>query len=247
MNSLEHQTVIVTRPAHQALPFISKLREMGATVIGLPTIDIQFRQQAISEHEKQFLSNSSLWIFTSVNAVCGAGQLGTITEKFQAKVACIGLSTAAALQKLGIEPDYIPKTNSNSEGLLTLLDGEHTPIVTIIRGGDGRDTLRQGLTSRGNTVHVLDVYRRHLPAHGPTLLHSALEALPCTICITSNQGLLNLKKLIPVSYRETLFKSDLVVNSSRCATFARELGFLGKVEVADTPGDQGQLDTLLGL
>lgn len=247
MNSLEHKTIIVTRPAHQAPPFIRQLREQGATVIKLPTINILFRQHAITEQEQNFLNESSLWIFTSVNAVSGANQLGAITEKFQAKIACIGLSTAAALKNLGIEPDYVPDKNSNSEGLLSLLDGVDTPVVAIIQGGVGRDTLRQELTRRGSTVHGLDVYQRHLPEHQPILLNTALEALPCTISITSNQGLVNLMELVPISYRERLFKSDLVVNSSRCAVFARELSFLGKVEVADPPGNQGQLHALLRL
>lgn len=165
MNTPDRHTVVVTRPSGQADHLVGQLRTLGVNVIRLPTIDIQFRRQPLTSQEHNHLDQSALWIFTSTNAVTGSSRLGALKTSAQVKIATIGLSTSKSLKKFGINPDYVPDRNSDSEGLLKLLNGAIAPssTVTIVRGGQGRDTLQRQLAARGNTVHTLDVYQRLQP------------------------------------------------------------------------------------
>ncbi len=242
MNASGHFTVIVTRPAHQSKPFIDQLKKCGANVVALPTIDIRFRDSALSNSEQQQLDHSSLWIFTSANAVAGAAGLGVFDKSHTAVIACIGQATATALHGHGVTADLVPGQNTNSEGLLSLLEKQvDLNCVVILRGGEGRDKLRQELSDSGRKVYLIDVYERREPALPATTVRQSLNSLPCTISVTSNQGLLNLLALIPADHHEALFQCGLVVNSQRCESLARELGFRQRIAVADPPGDHGQL------
>jgi uroporphyrinogen-III synthase len=246
MKKPDVQTVLVTRPAHQATQFSKKLAALGATVINLPAIDIVFRSAPLDPAERQQLESSTLWIFTSANAVSGAIKLGAVPKK-SATIAAIGRATARSLKQHGIAAQLVPSEH-NSEGLLTLLqDQNENHRVTIVRGGLGRETLQQGLEHLGHTVNTLDVYQRLLPAVDPDTLQNAIDALPCTISITSNLGLEHLRQIIPDAHHPRLFQSLLIVNSSRCTDLAVRLGFSGTVRVASPPGDEGQLQVFAQL
>lgn len=242
MNATGNFTVIVTRPSHQAAAFIDHLQKSGSKVVALPTIEIRFRETPLGSREKQQLIESSLWILTSANAAIGAARLGVFKQPHSAFIACIGQATAAKLKEHGITADLVPGQNTNSEGLLSQLEKyADLSTVVILQGGEGRDKLRTELSNSGRTVCPLNVYQRERPALPTSTIDQSVKSLPCTISITSNQGLLNLLSIIPGEYHEDLFQSSLIVNSRRCESLARELGFSGTIAVATPPGNKGQL------
>lgn len=246
MYDLVGQKIVVTRPAHQAQRFIDELTARGATVIPFPTIVIRFRKYPLTEAEQNVLANSSLWIFTSANAVTGSIRLGLFDTPTDADIACIGRTTASVLSSHCVEPNLVPESNGDSETLLRMLAAASTyQSITIIRGGEGRNKLSTELQKQGVNVSTLDVYARVLPEPDPETLRQLSDALPCTVCITSNQGLLNLLTLIPSDVCTGLFESDLIVNSVRGQRLAEINGFRAKIVVASPPGDQGQLAALL--
>lgn len=246
MNALKTLSIVVTRPAHQATTFTDQLTKHGARVIALPTIAIEFRTSPLTVDEQSYLSNSDLWIFTSANAATGASRCGMFTYLNHARIACIGHATADALRRHGVEPDLVPEKNVTSEGLLNYLsDKDDFTSTTIVQGSMGRDLLRQALVTQGKHVAMIDVYQRTLPVPDMPTLAKVLDALPCTISISSNQGLKHLWQLIPLSHHEALMRSALVVNSVRCRDLAITLGHTGCIDIASPPGDTGQLTALL--
>ncbi len=240
------RSVIVTRPAHQASGFAARIAALDLKPILFPTIDIQLRKTTLKVTESSVLINSGLWIFTSTNAVAGAIQCGVFRYRQQHKVACIGSATNAALQQAGIAPDFVPDISGTSENLIAYLEQAGMPegAVTIVRGDGGRDLLKTSLQNSGHRVDYLDVYRRALPVVDADVLQQTIAALPCMISVTSNQGLDNLLQLIPENAHAQLFASRLIVNSERGAITARTCGFNNTIEVAQPPGDSGQLATL---
>ena len=242
----ESPAILVTRPVHQAAAFIARVSGLGIRPVALPVIEIAFRTEPLQQHEYTSLESSELWIFTSANAVEGAQRCGLFTKPVVSRVACIGLATSAALKQIGVTIDYLPPQSGNSENLISFLISVWQPTgsVTIIRGNKGRDTLKKSLQALGCEVHYLDVYQRLLPDTDPAAIQQALSMLPGIISITSNQGLINLLKLIPENSHSALLSSHLIVNSERCAELARKSGFAQQIVLANPPGDDGQSKAL---
>jgi uroporphyrinogen-III synthase len=238
--------VIVTRPAHQTAAFVKKLSALDVTPVLFPAIAIRLRSDCLSELESNALQRSKMCIFTSTNAVEGAKACGALNSLKLQKIACIGSTTATALQPYGIVPDYVPPKNGSSEDLLSYLDKSGIPdgMVTIISGDGGRGVLKTALQQQGHEVHYLRVYKRQLPAVRDSIRDHTVSLLPCIISVTSNEGLENLLQLIPPSAHPALFDSPLVVNSDRCASLAVERGFSQHIAIARPPGDQGQIEAL---
>ncbi|MEM7257637.1 MAG: uroporphyrinogen-III synthase [Pseudomonadota bacterium] len=247
MNTAENTPVIVTRPAHQAQHFIEGLQQQGLPVVALPTISIQYRSAPLTSDELLLLHQNDLLIFTSANAASAAVRLDVL-QNTDARTACIGVATARALRQHNIEPDYVPPGNLTSEGLLEFLQQNTTgSTITLVQGHGGRELLLRELTAQGKSVTPLALYSRELPVPDAESLAQAIDALPCTISVSSNEGLTNLLKIIPQSHHRDVLRSDLIVNSERCRDLADSLGHRGRVAIASPPGDKGQLAALARL
>lgn len=241
--SLGNISVLVTRPAHQASGFTQRLEEAGGiTSIGLPTIKIQYVKTDVDVALK-----SDINIFTSVNSVIGAHRCSALPWACPGKTAAIGIATARALKSHGVSVDFEPASGAGSEALLLeILNVNSKSAITIIRGDSGREKLRNSLTEAGSVVDYLTVYKRILPDYTNAELNRLLTpALPDIISVTSDLGLTNLLKIVPVELRAELKTRPLVVNSERCASLARSNGFAGEIAIADPPGDDGQVTEIL--
>lgn len=104
--------VIVTRAAGQAEPLASRLRALGHDVVLCPLIRID----RIGSEPLE-LSGYDWVIVTSPN---GARELVRRRRGAAGKLAAIGPGTAAALMRLGVAPDLVPRV-STQEGLLAEL------------------------------------------------------------------------------------------------------------------------------
>lgn len=104
--------VIVTRAHEQAEPLASRLRALGHEVVLCPLIRIdRIGSEAVE------LSGYEWVIVTSPN---GARELMRRRRGDAGHVAAIGPGTAAALIRLGVAPDLVPRV-STQEGLLAEL------------------------------------------------------------------------------------------------------------------------------
>jgi uroporphyrinogen III methyltransferase/synthase len=100
--------VVVTRPADQAEPLASRLRDAGHEVAVCPLIRIEPLGGEIDTTGYDWV------VVTSPN---GASELARRRLGMLSKVAAIGPGTAVALREHGIQPDLVPCV-STQEGLL---------------------------------------------------------------------------------------------------------------------------------
>jgi uroporphyrinogen III methyltransferase/synthase len=158
--------VLVTRAEHQTKELSRLLLERGAVPVEMPVIKIS-APGSWQEFDRAIVDlGSHDWIiFTSVNAVeifwkrLRAKKLDA--RRFAGtKIGAIGLATAAAIEKMGLRPDYIPKTYT-SRGLLTGLSKKDIAghRVLLPRADIAGDELNNGLTKLDARVHQVTAYR----------------------------------------------------------------------------------------
>ena len=141
LSDLSNRTVVVTSPGSLA----DRLRELGADVIEVPTIEI-VGNAVVGVDVGQYD-----WVaYTSANAVVRLSPVGA------ARVAAVGPSTAAAIRECGAQVDLVPE-RAVAEALVDAFpagDGR----VLIPQAERARPTLAAGLRAKGWTVDVVDAY-----------------------------------------------------------------------------------------
>jgi uroporphyrinogen-III synthase len=245
--ALEGLTVVVTRPARQAGPFVAMLRNAGADAILLPAIEIEPIELDAASRPALVPDNFDWTVYTSANAV--AWSLPQLPRPARTRVAAIGRATARALDEQGIRVDAVPQGASDSEGLLALgafadLRGQR---ILIVKGAGGRTLLRDELARRGAELVLCEVYRRRPAATDP----AALEALRSAggharliVAVTSGEVLGALLEAAPDDRLPTLRDATLLVPGERVAASARSLGWRGPLVVAPSAEDGVMLAAL---
>lgn len=215
-------TVLVTRPQPQAESLAQTIRAYGGEAIVFPAIAIEACEATAPEPHD--------WvIWVSVHAVEHGARF--IDKTNPPRIAAIGKATAKALSAAGLTPDVIPDAPYTSEALLAHESfqpaaGER---VLIMRGGSGRDTLRETLSVRGVSVTTLDVYRRVKPVVDPQALAAleqrwtdeGIDAVTATSADTHS----NLVELLSPAGRELLNCTPLLAPTPRVLEAARSLGW----------------------
>jgi uroporphyrinogen-III synthase len=167
--------VLVTRAGPQASGFADRLRQAGAEVTSVPTIDIQ-PLDARADPRLGNLGRYDWIVFTSANGVAAFAQLldelGVLFPG--ARLAAIGPETAAAIREAGHRPDLVPE-QFVAESLALALPA---PVrVLVPRAAGARDALPDRLRQRGSTVDVLELYRAVAPPGLATALNRVLGDL----------------------------------------------------------------------
>lgn len=223
-DSLHKLRVLVTRPAHQADNLCRMIEARGGKTVRLPLLSIVPVPQANAARRMlESARDWDWWIFTSVNAVQHARQLGV--ENWPANLAAVGPATAAALESSGLAV-ATPLGAYSSEGLLELpqfseVSGRRILIVT---GEDGLAVLAPALRERGAKVEMAEVYRRVALPYDGERIGETLRVID-VIVITSGQALDHLIKLTPASMQKVLLQKQLVVPGARMVEKASERGF----------------------
>lgn len=235
-------TVLVTRPEHQANDLIEQLESAGATVLHQPAIEIRgIPHPVIAQAPEHY----DVIIFISQNAVKFGLNSLPVDSTIPSAIAAIGKATSRALKAHGFNNILQPDSGFTSEDLLALPPFDSDQIanrsILIIRGGAGRETLKQVLEQRGAKVDYLDVYERH-PAK-PVISAEQIKASDC-ITVSSQQGLENLLALYDLTTRQQLFDKLLIVPSQRCQQKALEIGF-SRVEIAANATDSAMLNCII--
>ena len=186
MGSLDGRRIVVTRRKGQAGSLVERLRELGATVLEVPAIeiappaDLGPLDAALADLEAYD------WVVvTSPNAVGALLSRLTVQGLFprlsgkRAKLASVGPATTAALRasfpqdKVALEP----KQDYRAEGLLAAfadrdLAGRKVLLPTSTAG---RDELPEGLRARGARVDVVLAYATVEPDGLPEAVAGCLE------------------------------------------------------------------------
>ncbi len=160
--------ILVTRATQQASPLSRMLRELGAIPIEFPTIEIVSNSNSEQlDSSIRRLTEYDWIIFTSVQAVRPfmerMAALNLRLESLQRpKVAAIGPSTAAALERAGKKADYVPKEYL-SERILADADDLDGKRILLPRADIASKKLPDILRSRGALVDEIIAYRTVIP------------------------------------------------------------------------------------
>ncbi len=160
---LEGRRIVVTRAAEQAEELAERLAAQGAVPLLVPTIRLEDPEDpapldlALAE-----LDRYDWLVLTSPNAPPRLrARLQTGHAELRARVACIGPSTARAVETcLGLKTDLLPREYV-AEGLLEAfrahpLEGRR---ILLARAAEARDVLPRVLRERGARVDVVPLYR----------------------------------------------------------------------------------------
>jgi uroporphyrinogen III methyltransferase/synthase len=157
------QTVLVTRPAHQARELAAPLRELGADVLLQPAIEIRpVKDTTPIDAAIAHLHEFDWLVFSSANGVLHFLQRllreGDLRLLGSAQLAAIGSGTAEALRQFHLTADLIPaefRAESLAEALGKRADGKR---FLLLRASRGREVLCEQLQAAGGLVEQVVVY-----------------------------------------------------------------------------------------
>ena len=192
------ERIVVTRAKDQADSMSASLRQQGADVFELPTIEIREAADYRALDAAIARLGEYQWlIFTSVNGVkyflerldAGANDLRAI----RGKLCAIGPATRDALEKFHLKVDLVAEQYV-AEGLLKSLEAFDLKgsRVLIARAAVARDVLPDELRRRGATVDVVEAYRTGAPTNLAASARALLERKPDWITFTSSSTVSNL-------------------------------------------------------
>ena len=227
--------ILVTRTREQASKLKEALAELGAEVLEVPTIKVEYLLDEETLTKLKELPKYDWLVFTSENGVLAfisALAKLDLDLRFIAnqKVAVIGPGTESALKKYLIKPDLRPEKDYTQEGLLsafTSVDLKGKKIL-LIRAKVARDVLPKGLAELGACVEILPIYETKLPEESKEKLASILRQGVDVITFTSSSTVENFFKLLEGA-EVNLSKILFAVIGPITANTLRQYGFEPKI------------------
>jgi len=241
------QTVLVTRPAHQADAMVAKLSALGADVLYQPAIEISGPADwgpvdaAIAQ-----LADFDWLVFSSSNGVdyffrrlfALGHDLRTIGG---AKLAAIGPATVEALAAYHLQADISPdayRAEALAEVLAPHAKGQQ---FLLARASRGREVLAEMLTDAGGNVRQAVVYQStDVTTPSPEVVEALSAGKIDWTTVTSSAIARSLVNL----FGDALCKTKLVAISPVTAEVLRELGYPAATVAATYTGD-GILNAIL--
>jgi len=202
LKPLNGMKVLITRPENDSASLSTKLQELGATTLDLPTIAIVPPEKTDKLDRAIRGAEGYDWIiFTSVNAVRSFHErAGILNVQFdnlkRTKVAAIGPATANALEQFGWKPDYVPEEYL-SEKIVVGLGDVNGKRILLPRADIASKKLPSLLTGRGALVDEVTAYRTVIPKDlTPGRLRSVLEEGVDLITFTSPSTVRNFAQAV---------------------------------------------------
>jgi uroporphyrinogen III methyltransferase/synthase len=230
---LHGRRVLITRARHQVDPFRRELVELGASVVEIPTIEIQ--PMPLDDRVDKAISHlevTALVIFASANAVDIFFQMLLASGKdaralHGSKVCAIGQETAESLERHGLRPELIT-SEYTAEGLAKALEGWEMDGMHVLvpRAEVARDALPSLLANRGAEVEILPVYRAMCPSGtGDALLRLFNAEGVDVITFTSSSTVTNFVRAFPDDrLPAVLGDAEIACMGPVTADVARKLG-----------------------
>jgi uroporphyrinogen III methyltransferase/synthase len=230
---LHGRRVLITRARHQVDPFRRELVDLGASVVEIPTLQVQpmpidDRVRKAIEH----LENTALVIFASANAVDIFFQMllasgGDARAFHGSKLCAIGHETAESLERHGLRPELIT-SEYTAEGLAKALEGWEMQGMHVLvpRAEVARDALPSLLANRGAEVEILPVYQAMCPPEaGEALLRLFNNEGVDVITFTSSSTVYNFVRAFPEDrLPAVLGDAEIACMGPVTADTARKLG-----------------------
>jgi uroporphyrinogen III methyltransferase/synthase len=242
--------IVVTRARDQAGRLAEMLREQGACVIELPTIEIRPPEDFAPLDSAIAKLESYDWVlFTSANGVrffierLDAG--GKDLRHLRGKICAIGPATAERLRALHIQVDLLPEEYV-AESVLKAFESLDLAGKRILlpRAKVARDLIPVELTRRGAAVDVVPAYQTVAPEESAKLAADIFEgdSKPDWITFTSSSTVRNFARLCGVEGLNGVRIASIGPVTSRTV---QEFGLRVDLE-ADTYTIEGLVKALVG-
>jgi len=200
--------VLVGRARHQAGVLSGELRQLGATVLEIPFIEIRKpRSFKPLDAALQNRSDYDWLILTSVNGVEALWErmaklhLAKATLK-HLRVAAIGPATKKAIEQGGLKVDVVPKEYVAESVVRSLRSRIKGKRVLLVRAKVARDVIPRELRKAGAHVDVVEAYETVVPQSSRTRLRAALNnplRRPHIVTFTSSSTVRNFVALLGTS------------------------------------------------
>jgi len=228
---LSGMRVIVTRSVDQATILSKKLRNLGATTIEIPMIEILPPSDTGQiDNSIQNLSKYDWVIFTSVHGVEFFLQRMAILQTpisclNYVKIAAIGPATSAAIQSIGRNPDYVP-SEFLSASIVAGLDGLQGKRVLLPRADIASKKLPMQLRDKGASVDEVVAYQTVIPRElNCDRLRMVLESGVDMVIFTSPSTVRNFANALGyVNVRKDLSNATIACIGPVTAEAAKQLG-----------------------
>ncbi len=227
------QTILVTRSVDQAESLAAPLRELGATVLLQPAIEIgPPLDWSDVDASIKILDEFDVIVFCSQNGVQyfmdRLLDSGADARSFgDAKIAVIGSKTAETLRQYSLTADMVPddfRAESLADQMRPTISGKR---VLIVRASRGVDTLRDAITAAGATVTQVVAYsHQDTPNPDPRIGRMMSDGQIDWVIVMSSASGASLAKM----FGKSLKKSKIASISSVTTKSLGELGYQVTVE-----------------
>jgi uroporphyrinogen III methyltransferase/synthase len=216
--------VVITRAREQASGLRTRLTELGAEVVELPSIVVE-----PMEFELPDLSRYTWVVLTSANGVDAFFTRGLHRHGLDARalagvrVAAIGPGTAAALERFGVRADLVPE-RFVAESLVDAFPPPSTPDdrVLVARAEQARDVLPDGLAGLGYTVDIVPLYRTVTAEPDPVDLARVRAGEVDAITFTSSSTVDNFCRIVgPIAAEPRIVSIGPITSASAAAAGLR--------------------------
>jgi uroporphyrinogen-III synthase len=197
--------VVVGRARHQASALSSGLRDLGATVLEIPFIEIRKpRSHKALDSALKNLGDYDWLILTSVNGVDAVWDRLhklhlTKSQLKHLKVAAIGPATKQAIEKHGIKVNVVPEEYIAESVVDSLRHQVAGKRVLLARARVARDVIPRELRRLGAKMDVVEAYETVIPQSSRTRLRALLrdsKRRPHVITFTSSSTAKNFVALL---------------------------------------------------
>lgn len=235
--------VLVTRASHQAFGLSDPLRELGAKVIEIPTIEIKSTgSYGALDHALLKIDHYDTLILTSVNGVEVLferyNRMGLPIEDMQhLRVVAIGPATATAIQSEGVPVSIVPEKYV-AESVIEALKGKVSEWsrVLIVRAKVARDVLPTELEKMGAKVDVIEAYETVVPEKAKERLENVFSdpaSRPHVITFTSSSTANNFLALLGENAQEFLQGVHLASIGPVTSETLQKAGFPPAIEATE--------------
>lgn len=238
--ALKGLNILVTRATSQAKPLCKLITQAGGQAIHKPMLDIT----PCSHHPDIIRATDQLAqytdiIFISANAVTyGLKALPPLPST--TKLSAVGQQTANTLAQHGYHQINTPEINFSSAGLLATppLQNMQGAKVLIIRGTDGKETLRTTLLQRGAQVDYMACYQVSAPKYDKTDIQTFTALFENkqidVITTSSSTALVHLAHLVA---SDGLLSTPILPINANMSDKAKLLGFKSILPPAQNASD----------
>jgi uroporphyrinogen-III synthase len=234
--------ILTTRASKQSGGLATPLREMGAEVIEIPTIEIKppSSYKALDAALRN-IGKYDWLILTSVNGVealfARLKKLRIDTEKLaHLQVAAIGPATQREIEQQGLKVSVMPDRYV-AEAVVEALKGKTEGMrVLLVRAKVARDVLPIELKKSGAKVDVAEAYETHVPKGAKERLNRLFcndSSRPDIVTFTSSSTATNFLALLEKDHYHGLREIWLASIGPVTSDTLRQAGFKPNIEARE--------------